>query len=239
MEVLITSDYEAMSHKAAEFIIALVEQEPEAVIILPSGETPHGTYNALVTAHKKGRVNFSHITAIALDEWGGRSRSHPQSCHQMIATSFVEQVGIPPQRFHSLDGAAADPAAECGRYESLLTKLNRPALSLLGLGTNGHIALNEPAPNLSIHTHVVPLAATTLARAKNEVGGQPVQPYGLTLGMAQILSANKVLLLASGRHKQTAVKAMRSGPITTTHPASLLHLHPNTLVILDDPAAGT
>jgi glucosamine-6-phosphate isomerase len=237
MKVEVVDSYQALSQKAAEMIIKLVQQEPEALVIFPSGDTPRGTYRRLVAVHQAGGVDLSRLTVMALDEWGGRSRRHPLSCHQMIATSFVERVGIPPERFLSLDGAAADPEAECHRYEVLLSS-GRPVLSLLGLGPNGHIALNEPALSLSVKTHVVPLAQTTLARAEEEMVGQAVASYGLTLGMPQIMSAVTILLLASGPHKATAVQAMFSGLITTECPASLLHLHPNVQVILDEAAAG-
>jgi glucosamine-6-phosphate isomerase len=238
MDVTVVTDYEALSRQAAEIIIDLVWQEPQALLILPAGETPCGAYRLLVAAHQSGAVDLSGLTIVALDEWGGRSRSHPLSCHHMIAASFVEPFGIPAHRFHSLDGTAADPEAECGRYQALFDSLGRPALSLLGLGVNGHIALNEPAPHLPLTTHVVPLAKETIARAEKEIAGQPVAPYGLTLSMPQIMSAAKLLLLAGGRHKSTAVRAMLSGPIDTVCPASLLNLHPDTRAILDETAAS-
>jgi glucosamine-6-phosphate isomerase len=238
MDVVVVDNYEEMSRGAADIVVALARQEPEALVILPAGETPKGLYRLLAAAQRAGTADFSRLTVMALDEWGGRSPDNPLSCRQLIATAFVDQVRIPPERFHALDGTALDPEAACRRYGALLTKLGRPSLAVLGLGTNGHIGLNEPAASLPIGTHVVPLAGTTLARAATELGGQAASPYGLTLGMDQIMSAEKILLLASGRHKQTAVRAMLAGPIRTTLPASLLHLHPNVVVILDETAAG-
>jgi glucosamine-6-phosphate deaminase len=137
----------------------------------------------------------------------------------------------------TLNGTAADPEAECTRYETLLQALGRPALSLLGLGTNGHIALNEPAPQLPSKTAVIPLDQPTISRARKEMGSHDIAPYGLTLPLPRIMSASKILLLASGPHKKTAVNNMLTGPITTQCPASLLHLHPDTLVLLDSAAA--
>ncbi|MFZ0547778.1 MAG: glucosamine-6-phosphate deaminase [Candidatus Promineifilaceae bacterium] len=238
MDVEIVSDYLALSRRTADLIITLVRREPEAVLILPAGQTPKGVYRLLVEAYQDGVVDFSRVTIVALDEWGGRSRSHPLSCHHMIATSFVEKVGIPPYHFHSLDGIAADPEGECARYQALLDEIGRPTLSLLGLGTNGHIALNEPADHLPITTHVVPLADQTRVRAEKEMAGQPVVSYGMTLGMPQIMAASTILLIANGPHKKTAVQAMLSGPIDTHCPASLLQLHPNALIILDEAAAS-
>lgn len=238
MDVTVVPDYEAASQAAAEIIIELVREEPEALLIVPSGETPLGTYRLLVEAHRTRAVDLSRLTLIALDEWGGRSRNHPKSCHQLIATSFVELVAIPPDRFHSLDGTAVDPQAECARYDHLLQSLGRPTLSFLGLGTNGHIALNEPALYLPATSYAAPLASQTLARAEKELAGAPVVPYGLTLGMAQIMSASTVLLVACGSHKKTAVQAMFSGSITTECPATLLQLHPNVRVVLDKAAVS-
>jgi 6-phosphogluconolactonase/glucosamine-6-phosphate isomerase/deaminase len=107
------------------------------------------------------------------------------------------------------------------------------------VASTGHIALNEPAPNLPIHSHVAPLAPETVVRAAKEMEGQPVAHYGLTLGMAQIMSGAKVVLLASGQHKESAVRKMLTGPIDTECPASLLHLHPNSQLIVDELAFGS
>lgn len=237
MDIRVAADYGAASRMAADMIISLVREEQEALLILPSGETPRGTYRLLVGAHERREADFSRLTVVALDEWGGRSGSHPLSCHRMIASAFVEPVGIPPERFHSLDGTAVDPEAECAWYDRLLQRLPRPALSFLGLGTNGHIALNEPAASLPAASHVALLADSTLKRAAKELGGGQVVPYGLTLGMAQILSAETVLLMATGHHKKTAVQSMLGGSITTECPASLLQLHPTLVVVLDQAAA--
>jgi glucosamine-6-phosphate deaminase len=175
---------------------------------------------------------------MALDEWGGRGPEHPLSCRHTIATALVEPVGLAPDRFHGLDGTAADPEAECRRYAALFTALGPPALALVGLGTNGHVGFNEPAVRLPAAVHKVALAPATMARAQEELGDERVTPYGLTLSLAQIMKAREMVLIASGSHKAAAVGGMFSGVLTTTCPASLLHLHPAVTVFLDEAAAA-
>lgn len=239
MDVQIEPDYKRMSAAAAALILNLVRKEPDAVLVLPAGETPLGTYRQLVEAQAAGSADLSGVTIFALDEWGGRGREHTLSCHRTLATALVEKVGVPPERFHSLDGAAPDPDAECRRYAKLFRALGPPALSLVGLGTNGHVGFNEPASRLPATVRRVALAPPTVERAKRELGDEAVVPYGLTLSLAQIMSAREVVLIASGSHKATALGNTFAGHVTTVCPGSLLQLHPAATAIVDEAAAQT
>jgi 6-phosphogluconolactonase/glucosamine-6-phosphate isomerase/deaminase len=175
---------------------------------------------------------------MVLDEWGGFGPGHPLSCQFGIREPFAKPLGLPEINFHTLDGSTRDPALECRRYDQLLEKFGPADLAILGLGINGHIGLNEPAPQLSAQAHMTKLAPSTLTRVKSQMGDDQAPTHGLTLGMAQIMGARQLLLLASGRQKAKAVKKMLSGPITTEFPASLLQLHPAATFLIDEAAAG-
>lgn len=237
MDVQIEPDYERVSEVAAARIMNVVCRQPDALLVLPAGETPLGIYDFLVNAQAIGEIDLRRVIIFALDEWGGRGRDHPLSCHQAIARTLVQKCAIPSSQFHSLDGLAPDPEEECRRYSELLETLGPPALSLVGLGTNGHVGFNEPAEQLPLQAHRAALAPATLARARKELGTGDVVSYGLTLSMVQITSAQEVLLVASGSHKAQAVSNMFCGDLTTRCPASLLHLHPAASVIVDEAAA--
>lgn len=237
MDIRIEPDYQRVSECAAARIMDAVRRQPDALLVLPAGETPLGIYDLLVKAQAKGEVDLRRVTIFALDEWGGRGRDHPLSCHQAIARTLVQKCGIPSSQFHSLDGIAPEPEEECQRYSELLATLGPPALSLVGLGTNGHVGFNEPAEHLPLKAYPATLASPTLARAKRELGDEPVAPFGLTLSLAQIMSAQEVVLVACGSHKAQAVRSMLSGGLTTMHPASLLHLHPAATAIFDEVVA--
>lgn len=239
MDVRVEADYQHVSELAAARIVDVVRRKSDALLVLPAGETPLGVYDLLVSAQARGDVDLRSATIFALDEWGGRSRQHPLSCHQAIAKALVQKTGSPISRFYSLDGAAPDLEEECRVYSELLETLGPPTLSLVGLGTNGHVGFNEPAKCLPLRAYPAALAPATLARAKKELGDDPVVPLGLTLSLAQIMSAQEVVLIASGSHKARAVNNMLSGELTTTCPASLLHLHPTATAIIDEAAAAT
>lgn len=238
MDVRIEPNYQQLSEVAAAHIVDVVRRKPDALLVLPAGETPLGVYDLLVEAQARGRVDLRRVTIFALDEWGGRGRDHSLSCHQTIAQALVLKCAIPSSQFHSLDGVAPDPEEECRRYSELLDTEGPPALSLVGLGTNGHVGFNEPAEQLPLQAHRATLASATLARARKELGTDDVASYGLTLGLAQIMSAQEVLLVAGGSHKAQAVSNMLCGDLTTRCPASLLHLHAAATAIIDRAAAA-
>jgi glucosamine-6-phosphate deaminase len=237
MDIRIEPDYLQVSEVAAARIMDVVRRKSDALLVLPAGETPLGIYDFLVKAQVRGEVDLRCVTIFALDEWGGRDRQHSLSCHQAIARALVRKCGIPSSQFHSLDGIAPNPEEECRRYTELFEGLGPPTLTLVGLGTNGHVGFNEPAEHLPLKAYPAALAPATLARAERELGDEPVAPYGLTLSLAQIMSAQEVVLVASGSHKAQAMSSMLCGDLTTRCPASLLHLHPAANAIIDKAAA--
>jgi glucosamine-6-phosphate deaminase len=238
VKIIIEPDYKQLSKKASQIVAAFIHDKPNALLVLPAGDTPLGMYQQLAQKRVELSLVFHDVRVLALDEWGGLEADHPMSCHYRIKTAFVDSLGLPDANFHSLDGAVKDPVRECRRYNQLLAKIGPVDLAILGLGLNGHIGFNEPAPQLPAEAHVVKLAPSTITRAKNQMGDDLAPSYGLTLGMAQIMRAQQVLLLASGHQKSDTVSQMLTGPISTEFPASLLQLHPAATFLMDEAAAG-
>ena len=237
MKLIIEPDYERLSKRASEIVVALIHGKRDALLVLPAGATPTGMYRHLTQKQTDLSPDMQDVRVLALDEWGGLGPDHPMSCHYSIKTALVDPLGLPNTNFHSLNGAAKDPTGECQRYNQLLAEIGPADLAILGLGLSGHIGLNEAAVQLSAEAHVTRLAPSTIARVKSQIGDNLAPTYGLTLGMAQIMQAQQVLLLVSGHKKAEAVGRMLAGPITTDFPASLLQLHPAATLLLDEAAA--
>jgi glucosamine-6-phosphate deaminase len=231
---------EEMVRAAAREVASAVRRRPDLVLGLPAGRTPIGVYAELGRLSAAGEVDFSRVTAFAVDEFVGLDRNHPASFHRFISEHLLARVNVPAHRFHSLNGAAADPDAECERYEAAMDRAGGLGLQLLGIGGNGHIGFNEPANELSALTHrVTLLEATRRANAALFEDDDTRVPYqGLTMGIGTILKAEAVLLIASGAGKADSVERMVRGPITTHVPASLLQTHRRVAVYLDPDAAS-
>lgn len=220
-------------------IVEGLNAKPAMVLGLPTGRTPVRFYNELVSLAAHGKANFSKARTFNLDEFLGIPPSHPGSYRQFMEAHLFRHVGIPRDRIHFLDGAAADPEAECGRYEEAIAAAGGIDVQILGIGTNGHIGFNEPARELQARTHRVRLKPETRRSNATLFGGDPdaVPSEALSMGMATILQARSIVLLASGRTKAACIERVVNGPITTELPASFLQLHHDVEIMLDAPAA--
>lgn len=214
--------------------------KPALVLGLPTGRTPIRLYQELVSLASHGRADFSRVRTFNLDEFLGIPPSHPGSYRTFMEDHLFRAVGIPPERVNFLNGAARDPGAECRRYEEAIAAAGGIDLQILGIGTNGHIGFNEPARELQARTHRVQLKAETRRSNAALFGGNPeaVPAEALSMGMATILQARSIVLLATGRTKAACVARLVDGPITTELPASFLQLHHDVHVMLDDAAAS-
>jgi glucosamine-6-phosphate deaminase len=187
-----------------------------------------------------GEGDFSRATAFALDEFVGIDRWHPASFHRFIREHLIERVNLPDDRFHALDGVAADHVAECERYEDAIYRCGGIGLQLLGIGANGHVGFNEPASELEARTHRVTLLDGTRNANASLFGGDVTQVprHALTMGVGTILKAELVILLAASESKAASIERMVHGPITTRLPASFLQAHRYVEVYLDRAAAS-
>lgn len=237
MKIIITKDYEELSAKAAEVMLQVVKQDPQAVLGLATGTTPLGLYAKMLADHKENGTDYSRIRTANLDEYKGLPKDHEQSYAYFMKKNLFEGLGIRPEQTNIEDGTAKDAQEECARYDALLERLPRD-IQLLGLGSNGHIAFNEPGTPFGSGTHVVTLAESTVkdnARLFKDIAEVPRQAF--TMGIRQIMQAKKILILASGANKADAVYKMAKGEVTEQVPASVLQLHPDCTLIADEAAA--
>ena len=238
MKIVITEDYEELSRSGAQSILDVVRQTPQAVLGLATGTTPLGLYARLIADRKENGTDYSQIRTVNLDEYQGLPASHPQSYAYFMRKNLFDGLGMDPEYTNIENGMAEDEEGECARYDRLLEELPRD-IQLLGLGSNGHIAFNEPGTAFSSGTHVVTLAESTVrdnARLFSDISEVPRKAF--TMGIKQIMQAKKILILASGANKADAVYKMVRGAVTEQVPASVLQLHLDCTLIADREAAG-
>ena len=240
MNVRILKDEGAVARLVAARVIALLTARPAAVLGLPTGRTPVQLYARLRAAHAAGRVDFARATTFNLDEFLGLPPDHPASYRAFMETHLFAHVNISRRRIHFLNGVAADPVAECARYEKAIARAGGIDLQILGIGANGHIGFNEPAAGLLSDSHPARLEPGTRRSNADLFGGrlQEVPRNALSMGVGTILRSKAVILVATGAGKADAIKATVQGLVTTRVPASLLQLHGAVDVVVDEAAAA-
>ena len=238
MKIILAKDYEELSKKAAEMMLSVVKNSPNAVLGLATGTTPLGLYARLIEEQKKNGTDYKNIRTVNLDEYKGLPASHEQSYAYFMRHNLFEGLGIAPEKTNIENGMAEDEAEECARYDALLDAMPRD-IQLLGLGSNGHIAFNEPKTPFGSGTHVVSLAESTIKDNARLFASQDEVPRkAFTMGIRHIMQAKRILILASGANKAEAVYKMAKGPVTEDVPASVLQLHPDCTLIADEAAAA-
>ena len=232
MQIVSCVDYADMSRKAARIIAAQVQLKPQCVLGLATGSTPVGTYKELIHFHRNEELDFSNVTTVNLDEYYGLGPEHEQSYRYFMQHNLFNYVNIPPENTHVPNGLTRDVARTCAEYDNLVASLGGTDIQLVGIGDNGHIAFNEPSAVFVADTHLVDLNEDTIrATARFFASEADVPRQAITMGMRSIFSAKLILLLASGPNKASAIAGMLKGPIDPQLPASILHLHPNVMVI--------
>ena len=235
MQVLDT--YEAMSRAAANYIWRELRRQRNLLLCVSAGATPTRTYELLAARYGRQPKAFDRLRVLQIDEWGGLAPDDPATCAADLRTKVLEPLGIPRNRFRGFRTGATDPEAECDCLAGWLAANGPIDVCILGLGNNGHVAMNEPAEALIPEAHVAALAESSRQHGMlKELAKKP--RYGLTLGMADILSSRRVLLLVNGRRKRQAVGRLMKPLATTRFPASFLWLHPDATVLCDRAAAG-
>ncbi len=238
MKIIITKDYEELSAKAFEVMKETVVSNPYAVLGLATGTTPLGLYRYMIEDYNSHGTSYAHIRTVNLDEYKGLSKDHPQSYAYFMRENLFRHLDIEASNTYIENGTAQDEQAECGRYNKLLEEMPRD-IQLLGLGSNGHIAFNEPNTPFGSATHVVDLTENTIkdnARLFSDISDVPKKAF--TMGIKQIMRAKQILILASSKNKADAVYNMVHGKVTEEVPASVLQLHPNCILIADREAAS-
>lgn len=238
MRLIVAKDYNEMSKIAADIMAENIKNDPEIVLGLATGGTPVGLYKELIDMYKKGDLDFSRVTSINLDEYIGLSGEHNQSYRYFMNENLFNHVNIDKKNTFVPNGLANDPEKECALYDERVEEMDGIDLQLLGLGGNGHIGFNEPNDVLNIGTHVTNLKEETIqANARFFDSIEEVPCRAITMGLGGIMKAKKIIVVASGESKADAVAKLMSGNVTTEIPASMLQMHSDVVVIVDEAAA--
>ena len=233
MKKIVCKNYDEMSKEGAKIIAAQIASKPDSVLGLATGSTPIGLYKCLVD----DKIDFSKVSTYNLDEYYPLSKSNDQSYQYFMDHNLFDHINV--KSMDIPNGEASDAVAECKRYDAAIEAAGGIDLQLLGLGPNGHIGFNEPDEELSVGTHMVELTQSTIdANSRFFESKDDVPRHALTLGMGGIMKAKKILVVASGKNKADIVKKMFSGVVTTKIPATLLQLHNDVTVIVDEEANG-
>lgn len=239
MEVIICKTYDAMSRAAAQVVAQVLNEKPNAVLGMATGSTPLGIYQELVRMHRQESLDFSQVTTFNLDEYVGLPTTHEQSYHRFMHENFFQHVNIPKQNIHIPSGTTSNYRAFCQWYENRIEQCGGIDVQILGIGSDGHIAFNEPGSSLSSRTRLKTLAKQTIDdNARFFSSREQVPVYAITMGVGTIMEARKLLLLANGAKKAEAVAAAVEGPVSSMVTASALQMHEDATVFADDPAAS-
>ena len=239
MEVVVLPTYEEMSRAAAQIVADVLNAKPNAVLGMATGSTPLGLYQELVRMHREEGLDFSQVTTFNLDEYVGLRPSHSQSYHYFMHENFFKHVNIPPGQTYIPSGTTSNYQSFCQWYEQRIEECGGIDVQILGIGSDGHIAFNEPGSSLSSRTRLKTLArSTTEDNARYFERSEDVPIHAITMGVGTILEARQLLLLASGKNKAGAAAAMIEGPVTSMITASAMQLHPLAKVFLDESAAS-
>ena len=239
MRVVILENAALVAQRAAQIVAQLVHQSPRSVLGLATGSTPLATYQELIAMHRQGLVSFAGATTFNLDEYFGLGPDHPQSYRAFMQQNLFDHIDIAMDRTHVPDGLCSDWMQHAARYEQMIIDAGGIDLQLLGIGTDGHIAFNEPGSSLAGKTRLVVLTEQTRrdnSRFFNSMDEVP--KLAISMGVGTILQARHILLLATGSNKADAVRSFIEGPVTAQVTASALQLHPQVTVLLDESAAG-
>lgn len=237
MKIISVSDKNEMSKKAAQIILELIKEKPNAVLGLATGGTPEGTYKELVVDHQKNETSYCQIHTVNLDEYVGINPEDPNSYHSYMESHFFKYIDLPKDQRFLPDGKNTSVEA-CAHYDNLIESLGGVDLQLLGIGRNGHIGFNEPGTPLTMGTHVVQLTESTRKANARFFGSlSEVPEQAITMGIGTILKSKKIVLIASGEEKAEAMNRMLHFSVPDDcFPASALVQHPDVTVIADEAA---
>ena len=243
MRVIIEPDYEKLSLWAAEYVVNKINafnptDDRKFVLGLPTGSSPIGMYQAIIKAHKEGRISFKNVLTFNMDEYVNLPEDHPESYHTFMKKNLFDHIDCPKENIHILNGNAENLQAECARYEQMIKDAGGIDLFIGGIGPDGHIAFIEPGSSLSSRTRIKTLTTDTRIANARFFGGKPedVPSLALTVGVGTVMSAKEVLILCNGHNKSRALQAAVEGAVTQMWTISSLQLHPHGIVVCDEAA---
>ena len=235
MKIYVCENYDAMSAQAAELFSTQIKEKPDSVLGLATGSSPVGTYKRLIEDNKNGKIDFSTVTSVNLDEYVGLDGTNDQSYRYFMNVNLFDHVNINKAKTFVPSGKATDLKAEGEKYDQMIKDLGGIDLQLLGIGLDGHIGFNEPDKYFTGATHEVVLDESTIkANARFFKNEDEVPKTAITMGMMSIMQAKKILLVANGAAKKEIIEKAFFGPIDPMVPASILQLHPDVTVIYSE-----
>jgi glucosamine-6-phosphate deaminase len=244
MRLIIQKDYEGASRWAANHIAEKIRsfaptRDRPFVLGLPTGSSPLGIYQELIKAYQAQKISFAHAITFNMDEYVGLGGDHPQSYRRFMNDNFFSHIDIKMENTHILNGMALDLAAECRSYEEAITAYGGIELFLGGMGSDGHIAFNEPGSSLRSRTRIKTLTVETRAANARFFGGDPgrVPATALTVGIGTVMDAREVLIIVSGLSKARALQAVIEEGVSHWWPLSCLQMHPNAIIVCDEEAS--
>lgn len=240
MDVVIAHDIADLAQRVADEIEQLLATKPTAVLGLATGSSPLAVYNELARRHREGRISFAQARGFMLDEYVGLEASHPERYYNVIVRDFLSKVDFAPGAVQSPDGLADDPQAAAEAYDRAIAEAGGIDIQILGVGTNGHIAFNEPGSAEDSRTRMLELTEQT--RRDNsrffadDVDAVPT--HCVSQGLGTIMEARRIVLIAIGAAKAEAIRELVEGEVTLEWPVTLLHRHESVTAIVDDGAAA-
>lgn len=239
MEVVIVADPAALAAVVADAVGALLGARAFPVLGVATGSSPQPVYDELAARVTAGTLSLASAQVFLLDEYVGLPPGHPGSYRAAVEAQLVSRTDLTAAAVHGPDGTAEDLTAAAAAYEDAIDAAGGIDLQLVGIGADGHIGFNEPGSSLASRTRLKTLTAQTRADNARFFGGDPtaVPRHVLTQGIATLLRARHVILLAAGPAKAAVVAAAVEGPLTAFVPASALQLHPHATVVADEAAA--
>lgn len=243
MRVIIEPNYDLMSKWAANYVAqAIKAAEPTAEkpfkLGCPTGSSPLGLYKELIAKYKSGEISFEHVITFNMDEYVNLPEDHPESYHSFMWNNFFSHIDIKKENVHILNGNAADLKKECEDYEKAIEAAGGIDLFIGGVGSDGHLAFNEPGSSLTSKTRIKTLTTDTIHANSRFFDGDlsKVPTQALTVGIGTVMAAKEVLLVCNGHHKARALKHIIDGDVSHKWTASMLQMHPKAILVCDEPS---
>ena len=239
MNILVYDNDEQIGIAAGNYICGQVLAKPDSVLGLATGSTPLKAYAQMIKLYESGAVDFSRVKSFNLDEYCNLDVNDKNSYHSFMAENLINHININRDYTNFLDGNADNLDAECMAYEEKIDSMGGIDIQLLGIGSNGHIAFNEPSDSFEKYSHVVKLKESTIkdnSRFFKSIDEVPT--HAVTMGIGSIMKAKRILLIATGENKADAVKQLVNGNVTPMCPASVLQFHKDVTIMLDKGAAS-
>ncbi|NEU30865.1 glucosamine-6-phosphate deaminase [bacterium LRH843] len=239
MKIYIENNYEQMSLRAADIVLEQLKKNPASTLGLATGDTVLGLYNKLILEYEANRISFKDVKSVNLDEYIGLSPEDSNSYNYYMSENFFRHINIDVNHTFVPNGMAANQQVECEKYEKNIETLGGIDLQVLGIGVNGHIGFNEPGTPVDSMTHVVELGESTRqSNARFFPALEDVPTHAVTMGIKTIMRSKQIILLASGKNKAEAIQRLVEGKVDPESPASILQLHPNASIIVDQDAGS-